>query len=294
MAIHSRKTIIFFVSAFFVFSSTAYIDAQQDNNIVLKLSGGLSRLTGTDYEAVTKGWNYLGRISAEAAGGILTTEGEPFDWGWETAGEIIFHLNPRFAISGGVGYIEGKFSNKRTTTFEGVTTGSSGTDFKAKAIPVTAGLAYAFPLSGRSRVSIGAGAGYYFTSFSTSSFRETDSAYRQDTFRDGHGGSFGMHGGIAFEYDLSKNVAILIEGFGRYAKISGFEGTTAQSDTNNNNSSMDGTFYTHEHLVWTGEWLTRVAFGSEPPSGDEIRNARDYEVDFSGFAFRLGLKIRLF
>ena len=94
-----------------------------------------------------------------------------------------------------------------------------------------------------------------------------------------------LTGGIAFEYDLSKKVAIVIEGF---------EGSRNQNDTNNAISSIEGKYYTHERLEWTDEWLTRVGIGSEPPSGEEIRNARDYAIDFSGFTVRLGLKIKLF
>ena len=87
---------------------------------------------------------------------------------------------------------------------------------------------------------------------------------------------------------------IVIEGFGRYATISGFEGNRKQSDTNNVSASFDGKYLTHERLVWTDEWLTRVSVGPKPPSGDDIRNIRDYKIDFSGFTIRIGLKIGLF
>jgi len=277
-----------------IFILIGYSDTPQENKLMLKLSGGISRLTGTDYEAVTDGWDHLNKISTEAAGGISTSERDSFDWGWEMAGEIVFTLSSQFSLYGGVGYLTEKFTNKRMSTIEGVTTGSSGIDFKAKAIPVTAGIYYYLPVSAISRISIGAGAGYYFTSFSSSSYRENNTPYRQDTDRAGSGGDFGFHGGVAFEYDLSKNVALIIEGFGRYAKISGFEGSSSQRDTNNERSSTDGTYYTHESLVWTNEWLTRVSISVEPPSGEGIRNARDYEIDFSGFTVRIGLKIKMF
>jgi hypothetical protein len=289
-----KKSIIFYVPLFTIFTFISYANTPPKNRLELKITGGINRLTGTDYEAVSDGRNHLNKISTEAAGGIFTSERNSFDWGGEVAGEIVINLNSRFALSGGVGYIAAEFSNKRVSTLEGETTGSSEIAFKAKAVPVTAGINYYLPVSSKSQIVIGAGAEYYFASFSSSSYRENNTPYRQDTDSTASGGDFGFHGGIAFEYDLSKKIAVVIEGFGRYAKIMGFEGSRNQNDTNNVSSSTKGKYYTHERLEWTNEWLTRVGIGSEPPSGEEIRNVRDYEIDFSGFTVRIGLKIRLF
>ncbi len=277
-----------------IFSSAVHSSTTSEKKFELKISGGIGYLSGTDYEEVSDGWNHLNRISTEAAGGIFTSEHNSFDWGLEMEGEIVFNLSPRFAISGGLGYITEEYSNKRMSSFEGVTTGSSAIDFKAKAVPVTIGIRYFLPISSKSQFSLNAGVGYYFASFSSSSYRENNTPYRQDTDSNGSGGDFGFHGGIGFEYSVSKNVAIIIEGFGRYATISGFDGTRNQSDTNNVSSSVEGKYLTHERLVWTNEWLTRVSIGSEPPSGDDVRDVRDYEIDFSGFTIRIGLKIKLF
>jgi hypothetical protein len=283
-------SVLFFLTSFFY----VYSESAPQKKFELKLSGGICRLSGTDYEAVSDGWNYLQNIAAEDAGATFSSERNSFDWGWETNGELVFNLSSQFALSGGVGYISGKFSNMRMSTLDSVTTSSSEIDLKAKAIPLTAGIYYFLPLSSNSQLSLGTGIGYYFSSFSSSSFRENNTPYRQDTESTGSGGGIGFHGGIGFEYALSETVAIVIEGYGRYAKISGFEGTRNQSDTNNVNTSAEGTYYTHERLVWSGDWLTRVSLSTEPPSGADIRNVRDYEIDFSGFAIKVGLKIKLF
>jgi hypothetical protein len=289
-----RKSIIFCVPLFTIFTFIGYANTPQKNKLELKITGGISRVTGTDYEAVSDGRDRLNKISTEAAGGIFSSERNSFDWGGEVAGEIVFNLGSQFALSGGVGYIAGEFSNTRMSTHESVTTGSSGISFKAKAVPVTAGINYFLPVSSESRIIIGACVDYYFASFSSSSYRENNTPYRQDTDSKGSGGDFGFHGGVAFEYDLSKKVAVVIEGFGRYAKIRGFEGNRNQNDTNNVRSSTKGKYYTHERFVWTDEWHTRVSIGPDPPTGEDVRNVRDYEMDFSGFTIRIGLKIKLF
>ncbi|MFC2166035.1 hypothetical protein ACFLT2_13695, partial [Acidobacteriota bacterium] len=180
------------------------------------------------------------------------------------------------------------------STLAGVTTGSSTTNLKAKAIPVSVGVYYFLPVSSKSRFSLGAGVDYYFTSFCRDARRENTSPYWIETNFTGSGDNFGFHGGIGFEYSVSKNIAIIIEGFGRYAKISGFEGTRTRADSNNISDSFEGKYYALERFVWSSEWLTRAAINSEPPSGADVRNVRDNEIDFSGFTIRIGLKIRLF
>ncbi|UCE43162.1 MAG: outer membrane beta-barrel protein [Candidatus Aminicenantes bacterium] len=207
---------------------------------------------------------------------------------------MLFNLSSRFALSGGVGYITGKYSAMRTgKNQEGLTTARSGINQKAKAVPVTLGIYYYLPVSSKSRVYINAGAGYYFARFSSSSYRENDTPYKMDTDTTGSGGDVCFHGGSGFEYHLAENVAIVIEGFGRYAKISGFKGTRNQSDSNNWSDSLDATHYHYAQYAWTEEWLPRTGFGTEPPSGENIRNVRDYETDFTGYTLKLGLKIKL-
>ncbi len=271
-----------------------YSSASPEKKFELNLSGGISHLSGTDTEANSKGRDYLSKISTEAAGGTFSSERDSLDWGWEIAGEIVFNLNSRVALSGGVGYITGKYSSTRMSSLGGVTTRTSGVDQKLKAVPVTVEICYFLPVSINSRLSLVAGAGYYFASFSSSGYRENDTPYWINTDTTGSGGDIGFQGGIGFEYSVSKNIAVVIEGFGRYAKISGFEGTRDQYDSNDWSDSTEGKHYYFEQAASTGEWISLTSFGPEPPSGEDIRNVRDFEIDFSGFTIRAGLKIKLF
>ena len=107
------------ISVLSIYSSTP-----PEKKFELKLSGGISYLSGTDTEANSKGRDHLAKKSTEAAGGTFTGERDSLDWGWEIAGEIVFHLSSRFALSGGVGYITGKYSSMRMSSLGGVTTRS--------------------------------------------------------------------------------------------------------------------------------------------------------------------------
>ena len=263
-----------------------------ENKIELKISGGISYLSGTDYDASDWGWDYLRKITMENQGGTYAWEQNSLAWGWEIGGEILLNLSSRFALSGGVGYISGTSTSKGTTALEGITT-INETDFKAWAVPVTVGIEYFLPLSSKSRLSLGVGVGYYFAHFSRNYVSEDVGIYRIDADFTGSAGDIGFHGGIGFEYDLSNTVAVVIEGFGRYAKISGFEGSRERIDSNDWTDSWEGKYYYSDRQHSSGKLLPRVNL-SDPSSIENAINARDYESDFSGFTIRIGLKIKLF
>jgi hypothetical protein len=258
----------------------------------LKVSGGVSRLSGTDYDASDWGWDFLRKVSMENQGGTYAWEQDSLDWGWELAGELVFNLSSQFALSGGVGYITGKSTSKGTTSLAGVTT-INETELKVKAIPVTVSLYYSLPVSTKSRFSLGAGVGYYFASFTRNYLNEQVGIYWIDANFKGSASDIGFHGGIGFEYDLSSTFAIVIEGFGRYAKISGFEGTRERIDSNNWSDLWEGNYYYSDRQHSSGTLLPRVSL-SDPSSIENAINSRDYETDFSGFTIRIGLKIKLF
>lgn len=288
----SKKFIIFCSLLLIFFCSAAHSETSPEKKFGLKISGGISNLSGTDYDPSDWGWDFLRKVTMENQGGTYAWEQNVLDWGWEITGELVFNLSSRFDIAGGVGYITGKSHSKGTTTLAGVTT-INETNLKAKAIPVTLTLYYFLPVSSKSRFSLGAGVGYYFASFTRNYLHEQVGIYWIDADFMGSASDVGFHGGIGFEYDLSEAVAIVIEGLGRYAKVSGFEGTRERIDSNNWSDSWEGKFYYSDRQHSSGTLLPRVNL-SDPSSIENAINARDYETDFSGFTIRIGLKIKLF
>jgi hypothetical protein len=191
----------------------------------------------------------------------------PLDWGGDIAGELTYHISPQIALSGGLGYIKGNSSSEDMTFLGGMTTASSTTKLDTNAIPVTLGIYYFIPVSSKSRIFLSLGADYYFVSFSRAAYRENDSPYWIEADYSGNGGDFGFHGGIGFEYALSGNVAIVIEGFGRSARIKGFEGNRKRVDSDGLNDSFDGKYYFSERFVGSGEW--------PPPAKHRYRTSRE-------------------
>ena len=259
----------------------------------LKITGGITHISGGDWNTSMEGRSEWMRYLREQAGSIYNSELDFLDGGKEFDGQIVFYLSPNVALGVGAGYIDVQGFSRSTTTTEGVT-GNSGTDYECSAIPVTFGFYYFIPVSPKIKFSVGAGAGYYFARFSADHRREDGDGFWVTNEREGTSGDFGFHGGIGFEYSLSQSISIVVEGVGRYAKIDGFEGIQNRADANGWRDSTEGSDYWVEYQQQGIQWFPRVIISAETPSNPDYKNVRSAVVDFSGFALRIGLKIKLF
>lgn len=101
----------------------------------------------------------------------------------------------------------------------------------------------------------------------------------------------GFHGGVGLEWPLGENFALVGEVSGRYAPISGFEGTgTFQNQSLSIPATEEGKLYAYEaKLGLTAYSLLYIR--DKLPTEAGVENAREAKVDFSGLALRLGFKI---
>ena len=288
-----RRVVFFSVLFVLIFSCPIYSKSAPKNKFELKISGGMTTVAGGNWNANIEGWSDLRKQNADLYGNTFTSNNNLLDWGWEAAGEILFNLSSQFALSAGLGYIKVNGSGIDTTVSQGsVSKSTFNTAFKG--VPVTLGLYYQVPLSSKSSLSIGAGSGYYFTSFDYNHYREDGLGSWIHNDQKGNSGGIGFHGGIGYEYSVSKSISVIVEAFGRYAKINGFEGTRSRYDSNNWSDSDDVAFYYVEREQLGFGWFQRVVASIEEPTGSQVRNVRSAEIDFSGLSVRIGLKIKLF
>ena len=284
---------ICFSVLFFVLAATSVFSADKNRKIDLKISGGLSYLEVGDWNAHHIGWNESRRKGVEAAGGTVKSENQALHWGKEIEGEFVFHVGSQFALSIGTGYINGKVADTAETLVDNITALNIH-DFRVKAIPLKAKGYYFLPISPKAHIVLGGGLGYYFARFTRFYRREPGTGYWINTDQTGNSSGFGVEGGIGFEYAITNSLSIIIEGSGRYAKIGGVSGKRDRNDSNNWSDTLEGSYYALERERSPGEWYRVVNIATTAPSGEDTRNVRDAELDFSGFTFRAGLKIRLF
>jgi hypothetical protein len=239
------------------------------------------------------GWNEHRRINVETAGGTVLSENQELHWGKEVAGDLFYYLSSRFAISAGAGYISGRV-NDVAETVVGEVKAFNIHDFKVRAVPIRVGAAYFLPVFPKSRISVGAGLGYYFAKFDRFYRREPGTGYWIDSNMTGTGQGLGFYGVIGFEYSATKKIALVIEGTGRYSKISGIKGSRERVDSNNWSDSVEAPYYALDRERLPGMWFPVVNIADPAPSGEGTRNVRDAVLDFSGFSIRVGMKINLF
>ncbi|MFQ6083177.1 MAG: SH3 domain-containing protein [Candidatus Aminicenantia bacterium] len=267
--------------------------AQRGIGFGVKLSGGMNYLVIGDSNEFMEGDTDWFEDLAMAYGGTTDGEFKKIHLGLDFEGDMIVYLNPRFGISVGSGYIygkKGKDVSMITITWPAETETDTH-DTKVSAIPVKIGVYYSLPMSSNARFFLNAGAGYYFARWSDSfRFEWNGDWYTSDSEAKGNG--IGFHGGVGFEIDIARNFAFVIEGYGRYAKIDGFEGSRKRRSSGGLNESEKGTLY---YCEWQdfGDWYSWIGVrDEEPPSGADIRNVREAKVDFSGFTIKAGIKIK--
>jgi opacity protein-like surface antigen len=255
----------------------------------LKLSVVMNYLAIGDPNASLKGLADFLKDQASLGGEI--PEGDfkeiHFVLNWE--GDVIVYLNPRFGISLGSGYILGKKGKDVNKIIIGGQTFTE--EVEVSAVPVKLGVYYSLPLSSRARFFLNGGVGYYFAEWSDAYCNEwTGNWWTIDQKAKASG--IGFHGGVGFELNLVSNIAIVLEGQGRYAKIGRFKGDKENKIYSPPADSLGkGKLYYFEYFPWTYKWYPMIHILEEEPSGDKIRNVREAKVDFSGFTFRAGIKI---
>jgi opacity protein-like surface antigen len=108
--------------------------------------------------------------------------------------------------------------------------------------------------------------------------------------------SLGFEGGLGLEYGVTDELALVVEVQGRFARISSLKGKECVM-VNNSLSEQTGTLYYYK-WAWfgSGPWYPVISVSESPPEGGigSFKDVREARLDLSGFALRLGLRMRLF
>jgi opacity protein-like surface antigen len=108
--------------------------------------------------------------------------------------------------------------------------------------------------------------------------------------------SLGFQGGLGLEYGFTDELALVVEVQGRFARISSLKGKECVM-VNNSLSEHTGTLYYYKGAWFgTGPWYPQLSVSETPPGGGigSFKDVREARLDLSGFALRLGLRMRLF
>lgn len=249
----------------------------------LRIFGGGDYLQGGDLNRGLQGWTDYWKANLNAQGYTQQTGSfNPVHLGLNVGGDVILLLSPHWGLGLGTEYIMATKSS--ALTFQS-TTKVINWDIlgKAQALPAKLSLFYFIPLTDSLTITFHAGAGYYSAKTRLGSKQESDYII------DANGTGIGYHGGIGLEIKFFTGASLFIEGAGRYATLSGFEGNV----TIDGDHAWDGKLYYWEakHTYIDNYGYIDLLMGA--PGGSAFKFVRDAEIDFSGFSLRAGIAIRL-
>ena len=265
--------------------------AKSGFGIGLRLSGGLNFFDGGDIND-TKSNVTLNEYLAGQVGVPYTIDENDLNRAFEGGADLLFYFGKRFGVSLGASYLNGKSENRiiidllvsppadYTITFNPA----------VSAIPVTLGLFFTPPLGRRLNLLAEIGGGWTFAQLAI------DQAFigslgSMQFNAEGKAGGPCIYARLGLEVAIARNFFFFVEVLGRYAKISGFEGSYEVFHNDTIFSSGSGRFYTFDRDV-SGHSIRFIDFTDEPPSGSPVSNVSETQIDFSGVSAHGGFRIR--
>jgi hypothetical protein len=250
----------------------------------------ISIFAGGNYAAggdLNKGAQGLADLYGNALGTAGDTKVAPARLGFAFGGEVAFALSPRVRITAGVDYYS---SSKYSSVFYAATASTDAfyTEPKIRAVPVKLSLMY-YP------------ANYFYVRIGVVySFAKCGYAYRfehdkfwQEWEGEASARGLGCWGAVGFERALGRNFAFIIEAAGQYAPIRGFAGSGNYLDSDTKVLvKEEGKLYAYDAKITSKTSFPLVFIRSKLPAEGGVDNARQAEVDFSGFSLRAGIKIK--
>lgn len=288
-----RKLTLLTIMAFIFFALSGAAQAQLFKEYSFKFSGGYGDIAVGDYNPLAESLNAQWNDTAALYG--LSPEGEfdKQDIGYEYEGELTLSLSENFAIGIGGGYIKRHKISEVTVSAPGLSIeGVLDPKTTSYAIPVINAY-YFLPVASSVNIFLTAGGAYYQSTTRTTYRIETQvlgaDPVIERTEIECKKGSFGVHGAVGLDVDVLPNFSFFVEGRARYAKMPEWK------------SMLGGRFgltagavlYSIEKFdETTGKWYKSVDLSVTEPTGSDIRNAEEFEVDLSGICLRLGIRIK--
>ena len=266
--------------------------------LTLQIKGGWHIYSGGDLEAGFGGMY-------DTAVDMITSSGVPIQRnlkktshsGLEVGGDLVYCITPRFGIGIGASRFGAK---KESVLYYEVISPDYDTLRAQPIISVTVlrlGLFYSYPFAGRLAISVHGGPALYNAEYEYGMGISRGAIglpvvqmglLPTGLNQDAKAKKLGVEGGVGFEFNPNPYVAFFIEAVGRYARIEGFEGVEEA------NLYLPGGFriVKKEGVVYSLPTDSYPLLEIVPPEGSAGEAARKAVLDFSGFSFSAGLKLR--
>ncbi len=257
----------------------------------LKFSGGLSFLNPDALNRVLRDWPEWNRLDAESrqVWTYLAAETPRIRRGVALEGEFLMFLTSRIALSIGSGFMYSDLQPEDTAVRIEKPLGETWEvqPHTLSAVPLLLSAYYHIPLHRSSRFYLKTGGGWIWGRHveREGSRRITASKYGYTREENASADGPVYLAGLGLDFSLEPGVRFFLEGTFRWIRLSGFSGPTEGEEM--------GTLYSFEEFFPELEfWQAKNRLLLQMPQGDNIRNAKETEVDLSGFSIVAGVAIR--
>jgi len=276
----------------------------------LKITGGGGRIAVGDMNTKLEVFNnnsvfeyarlyYPDLISGE----IITLNNRIPDWEFE----LRMDLSPRFALGISTSV---PFHLKNESSIIYTIRGWAGDQthtfvFRPEVktwLPIKLGIYYSLPFNSRAGVVFNAGISSYSVKVTEDKtleiiFPSGGSYWENRYWKASSIVSFGFHIGIGIEYNLTKNLVVVLESQGTYARVKGLKGIMRYEYDWGGIFEEEGTlYYFSMYDDWIGAGYDDLEVWEKPYGGGTrwISDIRKAILDLSGFTFRVGIRIKIF
>jgi hypothetical protein len=248
--------------------------------LTVKVSVGFNRIAAGEINSGIRGVVDYYKYLISFWGHELDGELEAFHSGFDFGADAIYSVTSNIGIGLGVGYVQ--WENKSWLKLKNV-------DYPkrldsapvVRAVPVRLGGFVTFPVFRKINVTFNAGPAYYFVRYKYNMNYQPYTVVQKAS-----GQGLGFHGGIALELEWNSRSTLFIEYQGRYAKINTFEGTEERVFGMSSWSEEKGPLFFIED---EGMSPQIAIYNVAPHWYDNVRRA---DFDLSGFAVRVGAKVK--
>lgn len=261
----------------------------------LKFYGGMTYISGNDWNTGIDGWNSLVNAGTSHTGNF-----DKLNMAINFGGEVRYDLNKNFAIGLGAGYFNLTKTNNVVYAgflFENDITWTP----KINSIPIVLNFHYTTAISKSLNFTASLGGGYYISKFEFTNVYDNAwiLGWSKGTEKfSSSKGVIGFQGAVGLEIALMKNIFLSVDLGGRYARMSDLEGTRTDVGesqflwiNSNYNLSEGGWFLWYAVDKTTGYQL--VMLSKDAPSASSYNDVRKANIDLTGFAASIGLRISL-
>lgn len=255
----------------------------------VRFTAGPAFIDGGDIRKGDQGLYDAASATVVSYGFVTERRFNPFRSGFEVSADVVYHITSKFGVGIGFGYMN--ISQQSLLLFHEPNmfeNNQIGTAPKITAYPIRAGVFFQFPLHRLVNLTLNSGASLYITRYS---YSRATNWYPVDLINHkANTTGFGFHGGMGLEINFHPRAALILEGLGRYSKISGFTGKSNIRKSVNPPLEYEdieeyGTLY---YLEKDGH--PQLAILVQEPTGYET--VRKATLDLSGFIFQAGIKVK--